>query len=244
MPFDLGGFALATAVTAGLPETKRTEEIRLLGGLLGGNLVGVLLLSAAARETTAAEEAKPVTPVAGAPAPGGAVAVAPAAPAPAAPGAVPPAAPIAPIPLVALVQIPDVVDSEGDRAAAQLESLGLVVVLESVESRDAGIGRVIVVEPAAFTVVSRGSEVRLLVCSGVMVPDVTGMRADDAEEALCIAGFIAERRNLEKAGKHGVVECQDPAAGTMTNRDSTVTIEVGTAKRRGQLQSAPSSREE
>ena len=237
MGFDPLGFALATAMTAEMPNSQRAEEIRLLGGMLGGNLAGVVLLAATARETAVAEAAQPPAAKAGAPAPAGVVAGAPAVPGP---SAVAPAV----APVVALVQIPDVVDAEDDRAVAELESLGLVVVTEKVETRDAEIGHVIVVEPAPLSVVARGSEVKLLVGGGVTVPDVTGMRVDEAEEQLKVAGFDVERRNHEKADKHGVVESQEPAAGTMTDPDTTVTIHVITARRRGQLHSAPGSDEE
>jgi beta-lactam-binding protein with PASTA domain len=61
----------------------------------------------------------------------------------------------------------------------------------------------------------------------VAVPDVSGKSPADASTALQAAGFVTRVQYIVDAtNAGGNVSAQDPAAGTMTPRRSTVTISV------------------
>jgi hypothetical protein len=61
----------------------------------------------------------------------------------------------------------------------------------------------------------------------VPVPDVTGMRASDAFDAVALADLsISFVRLTEDSGGHGIVVDQDPAPGASVRRHSTLTVHV------------------
>lgn len=214
MAFNPLGFMFARLMTQGMTDQHRADEISLLGGLLGGNLAGVVLLASAAREE------------------------APSATLPPPAGTSPPVSTQLEAP--PFVQIPEVAEFDRDRAQAVLEGHGLVVVVESVETADGPVDSVIATSPPAASVVPRGSSVDLQVSAGLMIPDVTGKRAEEAEEQLRKVGFDVRSRSIETAGKEGFVESQEPVAGSLADRDTVVTIYVFEPRRRGPLRSADS----
>jgi len=66
----------------------------------------------------------------------------------------------------------------------------------------------------------------------IKVPDVTGMKLDEAEQAIGNAGLIVGEA-VGTQGKHDVVIRTDPAAGASVSPGSTVTLYVGAAPHGG-----------
>ncbi|MGH3999376.1 MAG: PASTA domain-containing protein, partial [Pseudonocardiaceae bacterium] len=94
-------------------------------------------------------------------------------------------------------------------------------------------GAVIVLRPAAGTLLTVGAPVTLVISKGAApttVPDVRGLRQVDAVSALDRAGLTAQvRRQFDDQVPGGRVIGTDPTAGTGTNRGTTVVLLVSTA---------------
>ena len=89
--------------------------------------------------------------------------------------------------------------------------------------------RVIETIPAAGVSLERGQTVVSVVSSGpgqVAVPPVTGKSRDEARSALTDAGLKAAVTEQESDKEEGSVLAQNPAAGAMVTKGSTVTITV------------------
>ena len=83
-----------------------------------------------------------------------------------------------------LVQVPSVVDEPYDKAATEINNIGLTPVNKPVLSSDAK-GTVESQSPTEFTRVAPGSDVTLMVSTGtVKLPDVVGMNISDARATL------------------------------------------------------------
>lgn len=128
------------------------------------------------------------------------------------------------------VELPDVVGRTRDDAAAAIEAAGLVVGDVTEEfSDEVAAGAVIRQDPAAGSAqLYRGDRVDLVVSRGpelFEVPNVFGQRVSDARKALRQAGFDVEVEEVF-GGPLGLVQNQDPDAGTMLPRGSVVTVTV------------------
>jgi hypothetical protein len=215
MPFNVLGFTLASAMTRDMADRNRATQLSLVGGMLGSNLAGVVLLAAVANQGRPGVGTPVLTPGTGA------------------------TSPPAPTPAPLLVQVPDVAGSTQDEAARNLRAHGLVPTAATVETGGSPIDEVLGTDPPYESVVPRNSTVEILVSAGIPVPDVRGKKADEAVKILADAGFESEQTDSEKhGGKDGTVESQEPAGGEHAEGDSIVTLFVYSAKRRGALRAA------
>ena len=124
------------------------------------------------------------------------------------------------------VTIPSVVGQAVATATSQLQSLGLVVKTNQVDSGGAP-GTVTSCSPAPGTKVNKGSTVTLTyVASLVTVPDVVGLSQSAAQGQLASKGFSVNVQQRQATSNPGVVLSQNPAGGTQQQRGSTVTIVV------------------
>ncbi|MEZ5377506.1 MAG: PASTA domain-containing protein [Acidimicrobiales bacterium] len=112
-----------------------------------------------------------------------------------------------------------------DVAGAQqaIEAVQLVFVGGEESSRDVPEGEIISVTPAVGTTVERGSEVTVVFSTGkpfVTVPDVTGMSAADAADALQAAGFWVQDT---EGPPNSEVLATNPPAGE-SHREGTAVV--------------------
>ncbi|MDO5454694.1 MAG: Stk1 family PASTA domain-containing Ser/Thr kinase [Corynebacterium sp.] len=128
--------------------------------------------------------------------------------------------------------VPDVVGWEEDDAVAALEEAGFVVEVETEPSPEVERGLVTGTDPAAGSMLRPGTTVTLAVSSGpeiTDVPNLTGMTAQEAQEALDDAGLLLnsqvneERSDSVEAGR---VLSQNPAAGSQISKGTPVSITV------------------
>jgi eukaryotic-like serine/threonine-protein kinase len=134
------------------------------------------------------------------------------------------------------VNVPGVVGASEDGAAATLESAGLGVVVNEVDS-DEPRGVVVDQDPAAGEQVDEGTDVTIAVSLGppreaeaetVSVPNVVGLDEQSAAVELSAAG-LGVRRSEEtttEEGQDGVVVGQSPRGGADVDEGTTITIVV------------------
>jgi serine/threonine-protein kinase len=119
--------------------------------------------------------------------------------------------------------IPSLANLSVDQARARLQALGLNVAIRNHETDAQPEGTLIGPEPAPGAQVARGSTVTLVVAvpPTVEVPDLRGRTAANAADELA-------RRGLRVSGTQGSpsnpVTGTNPAAGTVVNRGTSVTI--------------------
>ncbi|MBO4365129.1 MAG: Stk1 family PASTA domain-containing Ser/Thr kinase [Eggerthellaceae bacterium] len=147
------------------------------------------------------------------------------------------------------VAVPDVSGMTVEAATQELEAAGFTTGDQTkVYSETVDEGLVVGTDPAANRKAEPGSTVDLLVSQGTQqmeVPDLTGMTASEAQQALKQAGLTAKAgtsKNSDTVEKDHVMS-QDPEAGTMVDAGSTVTyvVSLGSSKQsvpdvRGQSQ--------
>ena len=128
--------------------------------------------------------------------------------------------------------IPNVVGVDQVDAGAQIEDTGLVADSLPVDTSDPR-GTVVAMDPAPGTAVAQGTHVVLSVSIGTgdrptaAVPDVTGLDASTAREALRAVGFTVRTVERETGeAPPGTVVAQEPAAGTSLPLVTRVTIHV------------------
>jgi serine/threonine-protein kinase len=135
------------------------------------------------------------------------------------------------------IQVPDVIGESESTATVTLESEGLVVAVNEVESdqpRDVVIDQ----EPGGGVTVDEGTQVTISVSLGpprepevetVTVPSVVGLSAGAAEGELSAAGLDPQRseETTTDEGEDGVVVNQSPGGGAEVDEGSAVTIVVG-----------------
>ncbi len=127
--------------------------------------------------------------------------------------------------------VPDVRNVEASRARVVLETVGLVVVEDSVDS-EVPRGRVVSTSPSGGSVVGLPSEIRVAVSRGpaqVVMPFLLGM-----EEAVAIAVLdslglvVGSVDEVDRDGRDaGIVVEQQPPADTQVERGSAVRLAVG-----------------
>jgi eukaryotic-like serine/threonine-protein kinase len=130
-----------------------------------------------------------------------------------------------------LVAVPTVIGLSLDSAEAQISDAGLVPAVQEAESEEPE-GEVISQDPSAGTELRLGSTVTITVSTGieqVVVPDVVGIGAADAERQLRAEGLAPVRREMEvsEPSQDGQVIDQRPAAGVEVDPGREVVIVVG-----------------
>jgi serine/threonine-protein kinase len=130
------------------------------------------------------------------------------------------------------VTIPRVAGLPAQDAERQLQDLKLEVTRQTVQNAAVQQGLVVRTDPAAGAVVKEGDTVTLVVSGGpgqATVPNVEGLRQEDAQAALVREGFkVTVRQEASQDVDEGVVIRQEPGANTRADRNSTVTITVST----------------
>ena len=134
---------------------------------------------------------------------------------------------------VPVATVPDVVGKSSSEAEADLAVAGLRVgEVTAVFSEDAKTGAVMTQSPEAAAEVPVATAVALEISAGPKqgaVPDVTGLTSVDANDVLDSAGFAVKETKKESAEvPAGVVMSQSPAAGTVAEAGTTVTVTVST----------------
>jgi beta-lactam-binding protein with PASTA domain len=125
--------------------------------------------------------------------------------------------------------VPDVAGSTYDEAKAELEKEGLVVEPPYELPAATEVGTVIRTDPEANKRVEEGSSVRVYVAvAGVRVPDVTGFRLSDAQNAVADAGLVSGAGTSERDPEVpvGRVIRTDPSANTVVEEKRVVTFVV------------------
>lgn len=125
------------------------------------------------------------------------------------------------------VAVPDVTGQSPEQAQANLEALGFTVTRgEDGRSADVDAGEVMAVSPGpADGPAAYGSEVTIVVSAGVplvTVPDVTGMKEDEATAALQAAGLTVDATKFFG----NKVRQQTPAPGESVEQGTSVKILV------------------
>jgi serine/threonine-protein kinase len=127
--------------------------------------------------------------------------------------------------------VPDVRNVEASRALVVLETVGLLVGVDSTES-EVPRGRVVSTRPAGGSVVALPSEVRMSVSLGpaqVLMPYLVGMEEAGAIGVLESLGLVVGRvEEVDLDGRDaGIVVDQQPPADTLVERGSAVRLAVG-----------------
>jgi eukaryotic-like serine/threonine-protein kinase len=130
-----------------------------------------------------------------------------------------------------LVAVPGVIGLSRDSAESQISAAGLVPAVQEQESEETE-GEVIGQDPGAGAELRLGSTVTITVSTGieqVIVPDVVGIGAGDAEGQLSAEGLVPVRRESEVSdpAQDGQVIDQRPAAGVQVEPGRQVVIVVG-----------------
>jgi len=125
--------------------------------------------------------------------------------------------------------VPDVAGLSEDRALVMLRASGFTVLVDSLES-ELPVGTAVATSPRAGTERAIPSEVRLAVSLGppfVLMPDLLGMREEDARAILAtmglVVGEVGERAQLFNPGE--VVE-QNPAPGAEIRNGGAVSLVI------------------
>ena len=137
-------------------------------------------------------------------------------------------------PAGATAVVPSVLGLDADSASQQVQTAGLVPLVNVVSSDPANADKVIGQEPAAGSVVARGSNVTVLVGrrgAGSLleneVPDLVRLSESEARRTLEQAGYGVLVKDRLAAETVGLVVDQEPAAGSRLLRGRAVTIVVG-----------------
>jgi eukaryotic-like serine/threonine-protein kinase len=130
-----------------------------------------------------------------------------------------------------LLAVPGVIGLSQASAEAQISAAGLVPAVQEQESGESE-GQVIAQDPGAGAELRRGSTVTITVSTGieqVVVPDVVGIGAGDAERQLRAEGLTPARRETEVTdpAQDGRVIDQRPGAGVQVDPGREVVIVVG-----------------
>jgi serine/threonine protein kinase/beta-lactam-binding protein with PASTA domain len=141
------------------------------------------------------------------------------------------------------VTVPNVVGMDRFEAIAQLEALGLDVLLEEEPTDETDkVNYVQSQEPAPGMVVDAGATVTIWVAvpsNMVVVPNLLGMSQAAAESALAGVGLEASVVEVDSTEPGGTVVSQDPAAGTQVQAGAKVTVEVSNAPPSNQVTVPP-----
>jgi eukaryotic-like serine/threonine-protein kinase len=138
-----------------------------------------------------------------------------------------------------LLAVPGVIGLSQASAEAQISAAGLVPAVQEQESGESE-GQVIAQDPGAGAELRRGSTVTITVSTGieqVVVPDVVGIGAGDAERQLRAERLTPVRRETEVTdpAQDGRVIDQRPGAGVQVDPGGEVVIVVGALVEEEQL---------
>ncbi|MBI2911647.1 MAG: protein kinase [Chloroflexi bacterium] len=130
-----------------------------------------------------------------------------------------------------LALLPELIGRSRAEAEALLGPLGIALdVSGEEESTTVGPGRIVHQEPGAGTEVGPGSRVAVRVSAGqpapIVVPQLQGRAASEAEALLQQSGLSAARQEEASPSPPGVVIGQVPAAGEFLQRGATVALLV------------------
>lgn len=130
-----------------------------------------------------------------------------------------------------MVTIPKVANRPRNEVVEELEKLGLLVSINEEASPDVPRGKVIRINPAEGSELQKNSSVTLTVSSGkeiTEVPDLTGMKLDEANAALEEAELElhTDVEQVNDEAPAGEIISQNPAGGTQLSKGSKVRITV------------------
>ncbi|OFN74133.1 serine/threonine protein kinase [Corynebacterium sp. HMSC070E08] len=130
-----------------------------------------------------------------------------------------------------MVTIPKVANRPRNEVVEELEKLGLLVSINEEASPDVPRGKVIRINPAEGSELQKNSSVTLTVSSGkevTEVPDLTGMKLDEATAALEEAELElhTDVEQVNDEAPAGEIISQNPAGGTQLSKGSKVRITV------------------
>lgn len=124
--------------------------------------------------------------------------------------------------------LPDFSDQLKDKVIVELNNEDIKYKLVEESSDDIAEGNVIRTNPEAGTAVAKGSEIELVVSTGVeqiSVPDTTGKTITDAYTALQEKGFsVKQGADVYSSQEIGKVAYTKPAAGKKADKGATITI--------------------
>ncbi|MFP3464330.1 transglycosylase domain-containing protein [Leifsonia sp. SIMBA_070] len=124
------------------------------------------------------------------------------------------------------VAVPDLTGKTPDEAKSILTGLGLDSADGGPQDSVAPAGTISATDPPAGTQVGKGTPITLFTSNGslVAVPNVVGQKYSDAAAALAAAGFGA--KNSGGNSPSGIVQAQDPAAGTPAKPGTQISLTV------------------
>jgi len=132
--------------------------------------------------------------------------------------------------VAARVTVPDVIGRTRVEADQELTRLKLRVVVEDDALSASEPGRIVTQQPASGADVATGATVRVGVATGVIVPRVTGLSAEDAQRAVSQRGLSFEDADVvSDQVPVGRVLTQQPAAGLAVARGSRVRVALAVA---------------
>lgn len=128
------------------------------------------------------------------------------------------------------VEVPKIVGTLLLEAGPIMTTLGLTLeVAEEVFDEVAPVGAIVSVDPVPGTIVPKGSAIKVKVSKGpalVSVPNVVGMKSEQAIAVLEAAGFVVNKVNKLALAPLNTVYSQSPSANSKVARGSTITIEI------------------
>ena len=129
--------------------------------------------------------------------------------------------------------VPAVTGLSQSEAEAQITALGLETAIQQSYSDTVAIGKIISVDPAAGTKLSKGATVTLVVSLGeenkqIAVPSVIGQDETTAKKTLNDTGFQVnvETTTVSNGVGEGCVASQDIPAGTEKDPGTTITLQI------------------
>jgi serine/threonine protein kinase/beta-lactam-binding protein with PASTA domain len=126
--------------------------------------------------------------------------------------------------------VPSVVGLPHDQAFSTLQQAGFQPVDGPAEFNDqVDAGKVIRTDPAPGTTVTNGNtQVTVIVSNAVVVPDLTGMRADDARDTLKALGLDIDVQGFFGGGRNGngQIISQDQAPGSRVKKGTKIVVHV------------------
>ena len=129
--------------------------------------------------------------------------------------------------------VPAVTGISQSEAEAQIKALGLETAIQQSYSDTVAIGKIISVDPAAGTKLSKGATVTLVVSLGeenkqIAVPSVIGQDETTAKKTLNDTGFQVnvETTTVSNGVGEGCVASQDIPAGTEKDPGTTITLQI------------------
>ncbi len=128
------------------------------------------------------------------------------------------------------VEVPKIVGTLLLEAGPIMTTLGLTIeVAEEVFDEVAPVGAIVSIDPVPGTIVPKGTAIKVKVSKGpalVTVPNVVGMKSEQAIAVLEAAGFVVNKVNKLPLAPLNTVYSQSPSANSKVARGSTITIEI------------------